>query len=296
MSKDEEALEASFQALEIVGTTNVEPEGRNLKPSKVTIMVTKVLINNGYQSSKGLGKGLEGIAKPIRIQENLGRSGLCYIGATKGGIAMKDSMDTAKPLSLLHQQGHRIPKSNHGDRKPTYRPSKMDRITPKEHLFLSFKTRSNNNINIETFTQIDNATLKLDDAGESCRQDKEEGLEEDSLVELQRLLEQEGPKLQSRVEELEIINLGKEGETKEIKWNVGFLAVVEYPQWMANIVLVPKKDEKVRMCVDYRDLNRASPKDNFPLRHIDILVDNTAQHAFYSFMDGFSRYNQIRMA
>ena len=43
-----------------------------------------------------------------------------------------------------------------------------------------------------------------------------------------------------------------------------------------NIVLVPKKDGKVRMCVDYMDLNRASPKDNFPLPHIDTLVDNTA--------------------
>ncbi|RDY03270.1 Retrovirus-related Pol polyprotein from transposon 17.6, partial [Mucuna pruriens] len=49
------------------------------------------------------------------------------------------------------------------------------------------------------------------------------------------------------------------------------------------------------MCVDYRDLNRASPKDNFPLPHIDVLVDNTTQHAFFSFMDRFSGYNQIMM-
>ncbi|RDX85473.1 hypothetical protein CR513_33330, partial [Mucuna pruriens] len=49
------------------------------------------------------------------------------------------------------------------------------------------------------------------------------------------------------------------------------------------------------MCLDYRDLNRASPKDNFPLPHIDMLVDNTTQHAFYSFMDDFSGYNQIQM-
>ncbi|PKI72791.1 hypothetical protein CRG98_006820 [Punica granatum] len=48
--------------------------------------------------------------------------------------------------------------------------------------------------------------------------------------------------------------------------------------------------------VDYRDLNKGSPKDNFPLPHIDILVDNTARHAQFSFMDGFSGYNQIRMA
>ena len=43
-------------------------------------------------------------------------------------------------------------------------------------------------------------------------------------------------------------------------------------------------------------MNKASPKDNFPLPHIDILVDNTVGHALQSFMDGFSGYNQIKMA
>ena len=80
------------------------------------------------------------------------------------------------------------------------------------------------------------------------------------------------------------------------QFDAGFLAVARYPEWVANIVPVPKKDGKVRMCVDYRDLNRASPKDNFPLPHIDILVDNTAKFALFSFMDGFSGYNQIKMA
>ena len=51
--------------------------------------------------------------------------------------------------------------------------------------------------------------------------------------------------------------------------DAGFLEVAKYSEWVANIVPVPKKDGKVRMCVDYRDLNRASPKDNFPLPHID---------------------------
>ena len=74
------------------------------------------------------------------------------------------------------------------------------------------------------------------------------------------------------------------------------LEVSKYPQWVANIVPVPKKDGKVRMCVDYRDLNRASPKDNFSLPHIDTLMDNTTKHLLFSFMDGFSGYNQIRMA
>ena len=71
------------------------------------------------------------------------------------------------------------------------------------------------------------------------------------------------------------------------KFNAGFLVVISYPQWVANVVPVPKKDDKVHMCVDYRDLNRASPKDDFPLPHIDVLVDNTAQHKVFSFMDGF---------
>ena len=86
----------------------------------------------------------------------------------------------------------------------------------------------------------------------------------------------------------------KEEVQKQI--DAGFLVTSEYPQWLANIVPVPKKDGKVRMCVDYRDLNKASPKDDFPLPHIDMLVDSTAKFKVFSFMDGFSGYNQIKMA
>ena len=78
--------------------------------------------------------------------------------------------------------------------------------------------------------------------------------------------------------------------------NVGFLKVILYPELLANIVPVPKKDGRVRICIDYRDLNKASPKDDFPLPHIDVLVDNTAGHKMLSFMDGFTGYNQIKMA
>ena len=72
--------------------------------------------------------------------------------------------------------------------------------------------------------------------------------------------------------------------------------MVEYPKWLANVLPVPKKDNKVRVCVDFRDLNKVSPKDDFSLLHIDLLVDSTASHSMLSFMDGFSRYNQILMA
>ena len=68
---------------------------------------------------------------------------------------------------------------------------------------------------------------------------------------------------------------------------VGFLSVVEYSEWLANVVHVPKKDDKVRVCVNFRDLNKVSPKDDFPLPHIDMLVDSTVRHLMLSFMDGF---------
>ncbi|XP_070005342.1 uncharacterized protein [Nicotiana sylvestris] len=68
----------------------------------------------------------------------------------------------------------------------------------------------------------------------------------------------------------------KEEVTKQIKAKV--LGIVEYPTWLANIVLVPKKDGKVRVSVDYQDLNRASPNDDFPLQNIHILIDNCAKN------------------
>ena len=52
----------------------------------------------------------------------------------------------------------------------------------------------------------------------------------------------------------------------------------------------------MRMSVDFKDLNKASLKDDFPLPYIDILVNSTAGHALLSVMDGFSEYNQLKMA
>ena len=69
-----------------------------------------------------------------------------------------------------------------------------------------------------------------------------------------------------------------------------------YPEWLANVVLVKKANEKWRMCVDFTDLNKACPKDSFPLSRIDQIVDSTAGHKLLTFMDAFSGYNQIKMA
>jgi hypothetical protein len=72
--------------------------------------------------------------------------------------------------------------------------------------------------------------------------------------------------------------------------------MVHYPQWVANIVIVLKTDDRIRVCMDDKDSNKVSPNDDFPLPYIDVLVNNAVKSATYLFMDGFSRYNHIRMA
>ena len=63
--------------------------------------------------------------------------------------------------------------------------------------------------------------------------------------------------------------------------------MVEYPKWLANVIHIPKKDEKFKVCVDFQDLNKANLKDDFPLLHIDILVDSTVGHSMISFINVF---------
>ena len=59
--------------------------------------------------------------------------------------------------------------------------------------------------------------------------------------------------------------------------------------------MVKKDNRKWRMCVDFTDLNKAYPKDNYPLPRIDTLVNSTLRHQLLSFMDAFSGYNQIKL-
>ena len=70
---------------------------------------------------------------------------------------------------------------------------------------------------------------------------------------------------------------------------------VEYLEWLANVVLVKKENDKWRLCIDFTDINRACPKDSFPVPRIDHIVDAIACHELLSFMDAFSSYNKIRM-
>ena len=84
----------------------------------------------------------------------------------------------------------------------------------------------------------------------------------------------------------EVQKLKEAGEIKEIY----------FPEWLANTVVVKKKNGKWRVCVDFTDLNRACPKDPFPMPKIDWLMDSTYGHLRMSFLDAFQEYHQIALA
>ncbi|XP_058080632.1 uncharacterized protein LOC131228782 [Magnolia sinica] len=77
--------------------------------------------------------------------------------------------------------------------------------------------------------------------------------------------------------------------------DIGFIEEVHYPNWIANVVLVKKANGKWRVCIDYSNLNKACPKDGFPISRIDQLINSTAGHELLTFMDAYFGYSQIAM-
>ena len=78
--------------------------------------------------------------------------------------------------------------------------------------------------------------------------------------------------------------------------DAGFIRPCRYAEWISSMVPVQKKDGRWRVCVDFRDLNRAMPKDEYPLPVAETLINTAAGHKMLSFMDGNVVYNQIFMA
>ena len=75
-----------------------------------------------------------------------------------------------------------------------------------------------------------------------------------------------------------------------------FIKPTRYVQWLTNIVPVMKKNGKLRVCVDFRDLNVVTPKNMYVMPIVDMLVDSTKNNELLSFMDYFFGYNQIPIA
>ncbi|KAL6222115.1 hypothetical protein ACLB2K_005507 [Fragaria x ananassa] len=85
-------------------------------------------------------------------------------------------------------------------------------------------------------------------------------------------------------------------EEVEKMFKSGIIRVEKYNEWLSNIVHVHKKKGKIRVGVDYRDLNKATPKDVYPMLVADMLIDVVAGHEMLSFMDGTAGYHQIPVA
>ena len=78
--------------------------------------------------------------------------------------------------------------------------------------------------------------------------------------------------------------------------NAGFIYPIPLTDWVSNIVPITKKQGTIRVCVDYRGINKACPKDNFPTPFIDQIIDECVGSEMYSFMDGLSGYNEINIS
>jgi hypothetical protein len=106
------------------------------------------------------------------------------------------------------------------------------------------------------------------------------------------------PSFRSRKQRLQTMSGDKaEGAQNEVKrlLSAGVIREVTYPEWLANTVMVKKANGKWRMCIDFTDLNKACPKDEFPLPRIYSLVDAAASWELMSLLDCYSGYHQIWM-
>ncbi|RDX71139.1 hypothetical protein CR513_49543, partial [Mucuna pruriens] len=297
---DEEALKTSFQSLEIVGTTCVEIRPENPRPSKAA----RVLLQGGYQLGHKLGEHLEGMTESLKLQENEGQRGL--------GYHMPRTEEKTKSRLSISQSWILL-----GATRSLYEYFKSRGVMPSEQVAMMEDQAPGE----QTWVYI---------------YDEEPTNWTNLWSNYKKMVERRDQEIQPHIEGVEVINLGKERERREVKslidllveysnvfaWSyqdmlgldseivehklpllpnstlvqqklrrtksevtlkikeevekqlkAGFLVVVEYPQWVA--MPVPKKDGKLRMFVDYRNLNRFNPKDNFLLPYIDVLVDNT---------------------
>jgi hypothetical protein len=85
-------------------------------------------------------------------------------------------------------------------------------------------------------------------------------------------------------------------EELKILLDAGFIREVHHPRWLANSVVIPKAGGKLWMCIDYNSLNKACPKDPFPLSRIDQIMDYTSGCDLLCFLDAYFGFHQIPMS
>ncbi|XP_052735520.1 uncharacterized protein LOC128197506 [Vigna angularis] len=259
-------------------------------------MIAKVMLKEGYMHGKGLGKCGQGRAFPLEVVENKNRyDNECfesnYVDIPDFGRPVNNTEDDCDddpepPPELL-----RLVEQECKEMKPHQEDVEVLNLGNEDEVK---EVKIGTAMKTEVKEKLCVLLREFRDVFAWSYNDMP-GLDTD-ILQHKLPLKPECPPVKQKLRRMKPEMSLKIKEEVQKQFDAGFLVVARYPEWVANIVPVPKKDGKVRMCVDYRDLNRASPKDNFPLPHIDTLVDNTAKYSLFSFMDGFSGYNQIKMA
>src|SRR4026207_421772 len=117
-----------------------------------------------------------------------------------------------------------------------------------------------------------------------------------SIIEHQLPLKKGFRPFQQRARQMKAEVLEEVKKEVEKMLDAVFIRPCRYAEWISSVVLVQKKDGRWRVCVDFRDLNRATPKDEYPMPVAETLINAAAGHKMMSFMDGNAGYNQIFMA
>ncbi|XP_070020030.1 uncharacterized protein [Nicotiana sylvestris] len=322
-----------YQAFEVVVVDQHEEGNPCPQPflSNASIMVAKEMIRHGFKSGKGLGKSLQGITKPITLTASEKFFG---IGFRPTPADVKWANDRKNDGWVLHQlvPSNNVALNNMTclrisctdpnmlsnckimNQEPEYDEEEAFREINQELEQFENKLKPNLNdtkpVNLGSFEEIRETKISIHADGKTqdaliqflfefkdvfaWSYDDMSGLSVDLVVHKLPTYPNCPPFQQKqRKFKTDITNKIKEEVTKQLKARV--IRVVRYTTWLANVVPVPKKDEKTWVCMDYRDLNKASPKDNFPLPNIHILVDNYAKHEIQSFVDCYAGYHQVLM-
>jgi hypothetical protein len=117
-----------------------------------------------------------------------------------------------------------------------------------------------------------------------------------SIVEHRLLLKKGFRLFQQRARQMKAEVLEEVKQEVEKMLEEGFIRPCKYAEWISSVVPVQKKDGRWQVCVDFRDLNRATPKDEYPMPVIETLINAAAGHKTFSVVDGNTGYNQIFMA
>ncbi|XP_070013296.1 uncharacterized protein [Nicotiana sylvestris] len=234
--------------------------------------IESILNWSGYEPGKGLGKNLQGITKPINLKKHVRQTDI-------------DSEEDEIPEEVVKEVKNfeNRPKSNLDETEVINLGNAENVKETRISVHLSPSEKEEYKEILIEYEDI--FTWSYDDmTGLSTSIVPHKLPTDPACPPVKQKLRKFKPDMSLKI---------KEEVTKQVKARV--LRVVEYPTWLANVVSVPKKDGKVRVCIDYRDLNRASPKDDFPLPNIHILIDNCVRHELQSFVDCFAGYHQIWM-